>query len=253
MRDVWFRSSIPADESTNDTGSQEEKDDIKTAYEDGQGDIEHIMAHIPFSTYEDEPRIISIIQSLIKAKDISSTPTWQKQLKDEKSKKARKKRGKAEAAQAEEAAKEIGVWDEFYGSGQKGKRKAKAPAKAKDGEKDDGALKALIQKRQDTRGSFLDNLAAKYGAIEDDEEMDIDDARKKRKGAAKGKGKKRPRAEESEEDAEMPSRGKRKKTPELDDAEFERIQARLVAQKEANGTAKSTAPSSNIGRRLKRK
>jgi hypothetical protein len=34
---------------------------------------------------------------------------------------------------------------------------------------------------------------------------------------------------------------KERKTPELDDDEFERIQARLVAQKEANGTAKSTA------------
>jgi DnaJ family protein C protein 9 len=115
------------------TGSQEEKDDIKAAYEDGQGDIEHIMAHIPFSTYEDEPRIVSIVQSLIKSKEISSTPTWQKQVKDEKAKKARKKRGEAEAAEAEDAAKELGVWDEFYGSGQKGKRKGKAPTKDKDG------------------------------------------------------------------------------------------------------------------------
>ena len=234
------------------TGSQEEKDDIKGAYEDSEGDIEHIMAHIPFSTYEDESRIISIVQSLIKAKEISSTPTWKKQVKDEKAKKARKKRGEAEAAQAEEAAKDLGVWDEFYGSGQKGKRKAKAPTKAKEeGPEADGALKALIQKRQTTRGSFLDNLAAKYGAMEDDGELDMDDGQKKKKGAAKGKGKKRTRAEEGEEDVEMPSRSKRKKTPELDDAEFERIQAKLVAQKEANGGAKSPVP--NSGRRIRRK
>src|SRR5258708_25286355 len=95
------------------TGSQEEKDDIKAEYGHGQGDIEHIMAHIPFSTYEDERRIVSIVQSLIKAKEISSTPTWQKQVKDEKAKKVRKKRGEAEAAEAEEAAKDLGVWDEF--------------------------------------------------------------------------------------------------------------------------------------------
>ena len=231
------------------TGSQEEKDDIKDAYEDGQGDIEHIMAHIPFSTYGDEPRIISIVQSLIEAKEISSTPTWKKQLKDEKAKKVRKKRGEVEAAEAEAAAKELGVWDEFYGSGQKGKRKGKAPTKHKEGE--DGALKALIQKRQTTRGSFLDNLAAKYGAMEDDEEMDMGEGQKKKKGAAKGKGKKRTRPEEDEKDVEMPSRSKRKKTPELDDEEFERIQARLVAQKEANGTAKSTVP--NVGGRSRRK
>jgi len=206
------------------------------------------MAHIPFSTYEDEPRIFSIVQSLIKAKEISPTPTWQKQAKDEKAKKARKKRGEAEAAEAEEAAKEIGVWDEFYGSGQKGKRKGKAPTKDKEGE--DGHLKALIQKRHATRGSFLDNLAAKYGAMED-EEMEMDDGRKKKKGAAKGKGKKRTRAEEGEDDVEMPSRSKRRKTPKLDDDEFERIQARLVAQQEANGTAKSTVP--NVGGRSRRK
>lgn len=232
------------------TGSQEEKEGIRDAYEDGQGDIEHIMAHIPFSTYEDEPRIISIIKSLIKSKEICSTPTWQKHFKDEKARKARKRRGEVEAVEAEEAAKDLGVWDEFYGSGQKGKRKNKAPTKDKEGEGDDGALKALIQKRQATRGTFLDNLAANYGAIED-EEMGMDDTRKRKKGTAKGKGKKRTRAEEDEEDAEMPSRSKRKMTPELDDAEFERIQARLVAQKEANGAANSTVP--NTGGRSKRK
>ena len=230
------------------TGSQEEKDDIKDEYENSQGDIEHIMAHIPFSTYEDEPRIVSIVQSLIKSKEISSTPTWQKQVKDEKAKKVRKKRGEAEAAEAEEAAKDLGVWDEFYGSGQKGKRKGKAPTKNKE---EDGALQALIQKRQATRGSFLDNLAAKYGAMEDNEEMDMGDGQKKKKGTAKGKGKKRTRPEEDEKDVEMPSRSKRRKTPELDDEEFERIQARLVAQKEASGTAKSTIL--NVGGRSKRK
>ena len=233
------------------TGSQEEKDDIKDAYEDSEGDIEHIMAHIPFSTYEDEPRITSIIQSLIKSKEIFPTPTWKKQVKDEKAKKARKKRGAAEAAQAEDAAKELGVWDEFYGSGQKGKRKAKAPTKAKEGPEVASALNAIIQKRQATRGSFLDNLAAKYGAMEDDEELDMADGQKKKKGATKGKGKKRTRVEEDEGDVEMPRRSKRKQTPELDDAEFERIQAKLVAQKEANGAVKSTAP--NSGGRLKRK
>jgi DnaJ family protein C protein 9 len=232
------------------TGSQEEKDDIKGAFEDGEGDIEHIMAHIPFSTYKDEPRIVSIVESLVKAKELSSTPTWQKQIRDEKAKKARKKRGEVEAAQAEETAKELGVWDEFYGSGKKGKRKGKAPAK-EEGAEDDSALKALIQKRQTNRGSFLDNLAAKYGAIEDGEEIDMGETPKKKTAAAKGKGRKRTRAEGGEEDVEMPSRSKRKKTPELDDAEFGRIQARLLAQKEANGAAKSSVP--NAGGRLKRK
>ena len=48
-------------------GSQEELDDIKEAYLDGEGDLEHIMAHIPHSTYDDEPRIISLVKKLIKS------------------------------------------------------------------------------------------------------------------------------------------------------------------------------------------
>lgn len=56
------------------TGSQEEIDDIQEAYLEGQGDIEHIMSHIPHSTYEDEPRIINVVKKLVKSKTIASLP-----------------------------------------------------------------------------------------------------------------------------------------------------------------------------------
>jgi DnaJ homolog subfamily C member 9 len=178
------------------------------------------MSHIPHSTYEDEPRIITVVKKLIKSKAITSLPKWEADVKDEKAKKARKKRGQQEAVEAEETAKELGVWDEFYGSGSKGKR---GGSKKKD-QDDTANLQALIQKRAANRGtgSFLDNLAAKYGALEDP--MDEDEAPK-----AKSKGRRKKRSREEEED-EGPTK-KSRKTPELDDAEFERIQQRLEAEK----------------------
>jgi len=82
------------------------------------------MTHIPHSTHEDEPRIITIITDLIKKKKLKSTPTWISTSKDEKAKMVRKKGADKEAREAEELAKELGVWDEFYGRGrpQKGRR-----------------------------------------------------------------------------------------------------------------------------------
>ena len=203
------------------TGSQEEIGDIQEAYLEGEGDIEHIMSHIPHSTYEDEPRIINVVKKLIKSKTIASLPKWEADVKDEKAKKTRKKRGQQEAVEAEEAAKELGVWDEFYGSGSKGKRGG-GGGKKKD-QDDTANLQALIQKRATNRntGSFLDNLASKYGALEDP--MDELPAPK-----AKSKGRKKRSREEEEDEGPMK---KSRKTPELDDAEFERIQLRLEAEK----------------------
>lgn len=66
-------------------------------------------------------------------------------------------------------AEELGVWDEFYGSGKEGKRKAKKNQDKDKEQEDDGeaVLKALIQKRQKKLDGFLDNLAEKYGAMEE--------------------------------------------------------------------------------------
>jgi hypothetical protein len=71
------------------------------------------------------------------------------------------------------------VWDEFYGSGAKGKRKSddadkdgkKGKGKGKGGSKDDGgddALALLIQKRQRSREDGLSALEEKYRKIEEE-------------------------------------------------------------------------------------
>lgn len=57
-------------------------------------------------------------------------------MKDEKARKTREREGKREAGEAEEAARELGVWDEFYGSGKPSEKKKKG--KNGKGAKEDG-------------------------------------------------------------------------------------------------------------------
>jgi len=157
---------------TRQSDSAEELEDLKRAYNDTNGSLGEIMNHIPHSTIEDEPRFIRLITNLIKSGDLTSTPTWGKSVKDETARLKRKKKSAKEAEEAEALAKEIGVWDEFYGGGkpadnsikkQKGKRKADAG----DGEEDDvSALQALILKRKKNMEGFFDSLAAKYAESE---------------------------------------------------------------------------------------
>ncbi|KAF8502563.1 DnaJ-domain-containing protein, partial [Hysterangium stoloniferum] len=179
-------------------GSDEELSDLRAAYLETNGSIDDIMAHIPHSTYMDETRFVEIINDLIAKGELASLRAWTKGLKDKKGREARKKKGEKEAKEAESMAKELGVWDEFYGTGKEGKRRGKGKGKGKgkkgeedeDGDDDEAALKALIQGRQKKLGGFLDSLATKYGAADE-----------------RGK--------------------KREAEPQIDDEEFARIQKKL--------------------------
>ncbi|KAI0831242.1 hypothetical protein BC628DRAFT_742249 [Trametes gibbosa] len=199
------------------------------------------MTHIPHSTHDDEGRFISVITGLIKKGELASLPKWESSTKDEKAKLVRKKQADKEAAEAEALAKELGVHDEFFGSGKPGARKSKGKGKAKqqaDGEEDDdtSALQALILKKRKNMDSFFDGLAAKY--------VDQEPAPKAGK-----KSKKRGKAADEEEEISASPKKKAKKDipppPDIDDAEFERIQRGLMdskAKRSAEGGA-STKPS----------
>ncbi|KAL1746369.1 hypothetical protein HDZ31DRAFT_62269 [Schizophyllum fasciatum] len=213
-------------------GSSEELEDLKSAYIETDGDIGEIMNHIPHSTLEDEARFIVAIGDLIADGAIPKLNTWEKSIQDEKARLVRKKQGDKEAAEAEKLAKELGVWDEFYGSGKtgqrrgKGKGKGKANAAAEDEEEDTSALQALIlkKKQKSLSSSFLDDLAAKYTEPP------------KKKGRKRGK--------EADDDGEASPRKRQKSVPEppdIDDAEFAKIQERLMKGK---GGAKEKAPKS---------
>ncbi|KAI0082675.1 DnaJ-domain-containing protein [Panus rudis PR-1116 ss-1] len=210
-------------------GSAEEVEDLKSAYVEADGDIEVIMQHIPHSTFDDEARFIKIITSLIQSKELPKSKKWEASVKDEKAKLVRQKQAEKEAAEAEEYAKELGVWDEFYGSGKPSERKkgkaGKGKGKGKDDqeEEDHSALQALILKKRKNMDGFFDSLAAKYTEAEDT------------KGRGR-KGKKRKAEVEEEEEVEAspkkrPKQGNIPPPPEIDDAEFEAIQQRIMANK----------------------
>ncbi|KAG6335360.1 hypothetical protein ID866_3723 [Astraeus odoratus] len=187
-------------------GSAEEIQDLKASYLETKGSLGDIMKHIPHSTIDDEPRFIRIISDLILEGELPDLPFWRSSSKDEKAKLIRKKQGEKEAEEAEELARELGVWDEFYGSGKAGPRKSKGKAKSTQSEHVDGgdhsALQALILQKQKARNSFLDNLAAKYTTLEESS---------KSKG---GKGKKRRKAtnDESGEEEEISSPKKKSRS-----------------------------------------
>ncbi|KAI0928732.1 hypothetical protein AcW2_004647 [Taiwanofungus camphoratus] len=210
-------------------GSLEETEDLKKAYIDTGGSIDEIMMHIPHSTHEDEARFIVSISDLIRKGNLPSLPAWESGIKDEKAKFVRKKQSQKEAKEAEELAKELGVWDEFYGSGKpssrKGRGKGKGKAKEQDGgasEEDHSALQALIQKKKKNMDGFFDSLAAKY-------------AEPQTKGK---KGKKRSKATEGDDAGEEPPAKKSKKDvlepPDIGDEEFAKLQQKLFGDKTAS-------------------
>jgi DnaJ family protein C protein 9 len=178
------------------------------------------MTFIPHSTYDDETRFIVVISNLITKGELPVLPTWENSIKDEKSKLIRRKQGEEEAAEAEQMAKELGVWEEFYGSGKPSERKSRGKGKGKkdqdEEEEDHSALQALILKKQKKSADFFDSLAAKYAEPEP----------KSRKG------KKRSNAD-SEAADESPRKKQRSvpPPPEIDDAEFEKLQQKLFGDK----------------------
>lgn len=150
-------------------------EDLKQAYIKQKGSLPSILDHIPHASHTDEDRLIGIINDLISKGQLEKTKKWETSSTDKNAKSKRAKVASKEAKKAEEAAKELGVWDEFYGSGKKGKRNGPS-AKESD---EDGGLGVLIRKRQEERSGALNRLAEKYQAMEEEEK------------AKRGKGKKR--------------------------------------------------------------
>ncbi|KAF7440487.1 hypothetical protein PC9H_000832 [Pleurotus ostreatus] len=207
-------------------GSAEEIEDLKQAYTTTSGSIGEMMTYIPHSTHEDEDRFILVVSDLINKGDLPSLRGWETSTKDEKSRLVRKKQGEKEAKEAEQMAKDLGVWDEFYGSGKTGKRQGKGKGKdtkADDAEEEDtSVLQALILKKKQKNMDFFDGLAAKYA-----------------EPPKKGKGKKRAKAAEDDEDTSPKKKGKYA-PPDIDDEEFERLQSQLFSDSK-KGTSKSAS------------
>ena len=195
------------------------------------------MSYIPHSTFSDETRLIAKIKKLIKDGELESCKAWEASIKDEKARHVRQKQGEAEAAEAETLAKELGVWDEFYGSGKTGTRKAKGKNKTSTVDDEDTAvLQALILKKKNKMEGFFDNLAAKYGQQE---------------SSSKSKrGKKRSNEEDS---GTTGKKSKQSAPPDIDDEEFEKLQKKLFGDKkeagQSQGSRKTAKAKTSKGRK----
>jgi len=213
-------------------GSAEETDDLKAAYISTQGSIGEMMTYIPHSTHDDEARFIVAISKLISNGPLPTFSTWETSVKDEKSRLVRKGQGEKEAKEAEKLAKELGVWDEFYGSGKKGQRQGEKkeehpPDHGGEDDEDHSALRALILKKRQNMDGFFDGLAAKYAEPETATKSRI-------------KGKKRARGGE---DPPSPKKSRfAHPEPEINDEEFEALQQKLFGK---NATGEKAVPNSD--------
>ncbi|CAK7226075.1 hypothetical protein SBRCBS47491_006105 [Sporothrix bragantina] len=186
--------------------SDEEHDDVLAAYTKYKGNMDGVYESVMLSdVLADDERFRGIIDAAIEAGDVKAFSKYTNETAA--SKKARLSAAKNESREAEEYAKELGVHDKLFGnkngdkkdkgeststSAKNGKAKgSKAGGKGSKSKVDDdqAGLAALIQKRQQDRSAtFLDNLAAKYGATEQ---------KKKKKG-----GRKRQATDEDEDEDE---------------------------------------------------
>jgi DnaJ family protein C protein 9 len=149
FRDIVTSDAIEAFSKTY-KGSDEEKDDVLAAYENGKGEWDAIYETVMLSNpLEDEERFRVYIDEAIKKGEVKGFKAYTKESK--KAKKERMNAAKGEAAEAEEMAKELGVHDKLFKKGKGSK------------ENGEDALKALIQGRSAGLSSIFDNLEAKYG------------------------------------------------------------------------------------------
>jgi DnaJ family protein C protein 9 len=208
-----------------------------------------MMTYIPHSTHDDEARFVITVSDMIAKGDLPAFATWESSTRDEKARLVRKKQGEKEAKEAEKLAKELGVWDEFYGSGETGQRKGKGKGKGKEKRKvkandaggpededDHSALQALIhKKRQGNMDGFFDGLAAKYADTESG-------------GKSRNKGKKRARESDDTDSKKKPRSSQ--PMPEINDEEFDALQKKLFGDK-ATTHPDPAVPKRGAGRRAK--
>ncbi|XP_023347103.1 dnaJ homolog subfamily C member 9 [Eurytemora carolleeae] len=107
-------------------GSEEEKEDLKKAYLEGEGSMDFILDSVLLCSVEDEDRFREIIDQMIKKKEVKKFKAYS--TEDKKAVNARKRAAKKEADEAEQARKEMGLDDT------------------------DDSLKSLILARQQYRG-----------------------------------------------------------------------------------------------------
>lgn len=122
----------------NYKGSEQELEDLKSAYLEYEGDMDQILDNVLCSTIDDEPRFHDLIKDWIRSAEVPSFPAFQKETTKRRQK--RKRAYEKEAKEAAQATAELNV--------------------------DTSNLTSLIKARQQSRAketeNFLDSLAEKY-------------------------------------------------------------------------------------------
>ena len=122
----------------NYKGSEQELEDLKSAYIEYEGDMDRILDSVLCSTIDDEPRFHDVINDWIKSAEVPSFPAFKKETTKKRQK--RKRAYEKEAQEAAQARKELNA--------------------------ESSDLTAVIQARQQSRAkeadNFFDSLAEKY-------------------------------------------------------------------------------------------
>lgn len=71
-------------------GSDEERDDVKEAYNMYKGDMNSIMDAVPFAGMEDEERLTKIIEEMIENEDVKDHDAFSKETKQKKQRRKQK-------------------------------------------------------------------------------------------------------------------------------------------------------------------
>ena len=122
----------------NYKGSEQELEDVKSAYLEYEGDMDQILDNILCSTIDDEPRFHDLIKGWIKSAEVPNFPAFKKETAKKRQK--RKRAHEKEATEAAQASAELNA----------------------DGSDLTSLIKARQQSRANEADSFFDSLAEKY-------------------------------------------------------------------------------------------
>ncbi|KAI9745566.1 MAG: hypothetical protein M1818_001100 [Claussenomyces sp. TS43310] len=130
-------------------GSDEEKSDLMGAYLKYQGRMAKVYTVVMLSLpAEDEGRFRALIDAAIETGDVKAFKAYVSETEEQRQR--RIARYDNEKTEAIKYAEELGIADKLYNNGGESAR--------------EDSLKSLIQKNQNSRASFLDDLEAKYAS-----------------------------------------------------------------------------------------
>ncbi|KAE8217094.1 hypothetical protein CF319_g8740 [Tilletia indica] len=235
--------------------SEDETEDICAAYEETGGSFSQLFEHVPCSeVLVDSQRFIDIVEREIEAGTIERTKEWDRSIKDKSGRAALEKKARTEASEAEEYAKELGVWDDLFGSkkGAGSKDKKKKRAAKGDGLEEatevdaDGNEVAPGEDEEDVEDEAEDEAAE-----EEEEEEEPAPARGKGKSQRNGKSGKKGKAKSKNTDQHE------------SEGDLDGLRALMAKRNEARGNAfgdmlarlegKARSESSNGNKRKARK